>query len=232
MAGMHTIPESIRAVVFDLDDTLFDFTACHRRVFPRLEAYAARELGLDAETFRAAHKRWLDWQFAALPAQAGCHSRALRFLRLLEERHLPLRHAPILQELYWNSMLEIMEPFPGVRETLQAIRASGRRIGIGTDMTVDWQLKKLDALGVIDLVDFVVASEETEEKPGKGLFLRCAEKAGADAPACLFAGDNWRRDILGALGAGMQAVWVQPDTVKRAEHPDAAAVASVAELAV
>ena len=97
MAGMHTIPESIRAVVFDLDDTLFDFTACHRRVFPRLEAYAARELGLDAETFRAAHKRWLDWQFAALPAQAGCHSRALRFLRLLEERHLPLRHAPILQ---------------------------------------------------------------------------------------------------------------------------------------
>lgn len=227
---MYTLSPQTKAVIFDLDDTLYDFKHCHNRVMPLLENYAREKLGMEPALFRTEYKKMLEWQFDALPKQAGCHSRAMRFQLLLESHGLPLRHANVLAELYWNSMLDIMTPFPGCVALFQNLRNRGISIGIGTDMTADWQLKKLERLGLLDYVSFFVSSEETEEKPGSGMFLRCASKAAVPIDCCLFVGDNPKRDIKGAIDVGMPFLWIQPDPEKRALHPDYPSVASIAEI--
>jgi beta-phosphoglucomutase-like phosphatase (HAD superfamily) len=53
------------------------------------------------------------------------------------------------------------------------------RVGVGSDMTADWQFRKLERLGLLDRIDFAVTSEEAGvEKPAPGFFALCLEKAG------------------------------------------------------
>jgi FMN phosphatase YigB (HAD superfamily) len=39
-----------------------------------------------------------------------------------------------------------------------------------------------------------------------------------------------KKDVLGALNAGMDAVWVQPEESLRAEHPNVKSVSALKEL--
>ena len=74
-------------------------------------------------------------------------------------------------------------------------------------------LKQLEMLGMLAYVDFLVSSEEAgAEKPALSFFARCVEKAGFGKKECLFVGDSLRKDVLGALDAGLQAVWYGPES--------------------
>jgi len=82
-------------------------------------------------------------------------------------------------------------------------------VGIGSNMTADWQYAKLKRLSLMAYVDFIVTSEEAGvEKPAAGFFQLCAEKAGHAPGECAFVGDNLNGDALGALDAGMVAFWL------------------------
>ncbi|MCD8147739.1 MAG: HAD family hydrolase [Clostridiales bacterium] len=209
-----------KAVIFDIDDTLYNYKTANAQVMGVLCRYARRELGVDEAAFRADYDRVMRFQFREYGQTAGCHSRAIRLQLLLEERGLPLRHAAVMNDLYWNALLDAIVPSPGVTELISAAKGRGLRIGVGSDMTADWQLKKLEKLGLLDAMDFVVTSEEAGvEKPDPGLFLLCAKKAGCLPEECLFIGDNLRKDVLGAQSAGMEALWFQTDPQKAGEYP-------------
>jgi len=223
-----------KAAVFDIDETLYPLAAANAAAMEETEARAARLLGVPAETFRAAYRRAFDWQIGNHADNAGFHSRAVRCQRALEELGLPLRFAMPLSDFYWDELLKRIAaagPADGAPELLDALRARGVRIGVGSDMTADWQLRKLEKLGLLDRIDFVVTSEEAGvEKPAPGFFALCLEKAGCAPGECVFVGDNLRKDALGALAAGMRGVWLQPDAAKRAERPDVPSVASLRDL--
>lgn len=208
----------LKAVIFDIDDTLYSFADAHKQAMTPVCAYAERELGIKPENFCATYDRLLAFQLRYCGDTAGGHSRAIRFQLLLEERKLPLRHAAVMSDLYWNEVLRGMVPNPGVVEFISALKARGIRMGVGSDMTADWQLKKLDRLSILDDLDFVVTSEEAAvEKPGIRLFQLCAQKAGCRPEECLFIGDNLKKDVLGAQAAGMKALWFQPNAAEAAK---------------
>ena len=90
----------------------------------------------------------------------------------------------------------------------------------GTNMTLDWQLVKLEKLGLLPFFSFVVSSEEAGvEKPHPGLFALCAEKAGVSPEECLLVGDSLKGDVLGAENAGMRALWYAPEQSQFQQHP-------------
>lgn len=224
----------VRAAVFDLDDTLYAFDGpggANPPALRALAAYAAPKLGLGEDEFLAEVAASLREQKARTGHNAGYHSRCIRYSRILEARGLPLRLALDLAERYWTELFARIEPAPGAADLLRACRARGLRVGIGTDMTAIEQFRKMEALGLLDLVDFVVASEEAGvEKPEPAFFALVAEKAGCAPGDIFFAGDGLRKDALGAAAAGMRAVWLQPDAAKRAERPDVASAASLHEI--
>ena len=201
----------IKAVIFDLDNTLYAYDPCHAAGFRAVTDYAAAQFGIAPEAFPALHREG----DRLLRANAGenaavIHSRLIRYQLILESRGLPIAHAPRMEKLYWDAFFAGVRPEPGTRETLLALRAQGYRIGVGTNMTASQQYEKLRLLGLLELVDFMVCSEEVNaEKPDRRLFDRCAEKAGIDAGECLFVGDDLERDVGGALAAGMHALWLR-----------------------
>lgn len=203
----------IKAVFFDIDDTIYDYTGADRIAQKALEDYALHKLGIPAGEFRQwaqRARRLADSRIGA--GRAATHNRLIRFQCMLEMLGKPLfPHAYKMYSLYWDTLIGLAVPEPGIAELMEKLRARGTYVGFGTNMTADIQYRKIEKLGLGNMTDGIVTSEESGiEKPDKRLFLLCAEKAGAAPQECVFIGDSLTNDIEGAQGAGMYAVLYLP----------------------
>lgn len=223
---------TIKSCIFDVDNTLYSYDHAHAAAYRALTGYACKEFSLTGEEFNA----WHDDANRILKAHTGggcaaVHNRLIRYQLMLERHSVPLSHAPVMAELYWSTLLDNMIPAEGLHECFAQLRAAGLTIGIGTNMTADYQFAKLSRLGVLSAVDFLVSSEEAgAEKPDPRLFALCAEKAGCAAEECLFVGDDLKNDALGAQVAGMRAVWLSESAAEGGDRVPR--IASLAELSV
>ena len=222
----------LKAAIFDLDGTLYDYEAAHAPAFRALAEYARAALSLSPERFEQLHREAFDRQKARAGLNsAGIHSRLVRCQLILEEIGRPISHAPKMAEIYWAEFLRAAAPFPDAAGTLERLKAMGLAIGVGTNMTAYVQYLKLEKLGLMPYVDFMVTSEEAgAEKPDRRFFDLCAGKAGCGAGECAFVGDSLRGDVLGALDAGMRAFWLCVRPASEGAPPGAAALRSLAEL--
>ena len=202
----------IKAVIFDLDNTLYNFDAANEFGIRALAAYTEPVFGWDYPRMKDLYEESREKLTERMGDVGSAHNRLLRFQNLLEEKKLPLHpHALEMAKAYWRGVLDNMEPSPGAREIMEELRRMGIRIGLGTDMTAYMQYEKLIRLGLMEYMDFIVSSEEAgTDKPGNAFFMLCARKAGCLPGECLFIGDNIVRDYGGAAAAGMQARWFIP----------------------
>lgn len=212
----------IKAVIFDIDNTLYSYDNAHEYGWKALCNYVQANLGMEPDTFKQEIAKAAADVKAHLEADcAALHDRTLRFLVMLERNRLPLTHAAVMGELYWDTMIRHAQPSPGAMDCLNALKAQGYVLGIGTDMTIEYQLKKLEQLQMLPLIDFIVCSEEANvEKPHEKMFRLCAAKAGVSPEECLFVGDSLKKDVLGPRNIGMHSLWFCPDSAKAAAHPE------------
>ena len=126
---------------------------------------------------------------------------------MLEQWGKPLfPHLKKLYHLYWDTLLEVSRPEAGSLEAVKTLYEMGISIGIGTDMTTRMQYEKLEHLGFAP--SHIVTSQEAGfEKPHPEVMALCVRKAGCAPEECVFVGDTFKKDVLGALDAGMHAVW-------------------------
>ena len=232
----------LKAVIFDIDGTLYDYDSANEASMKVLAAYASEQLGWEPGRFQEESRRMMRRLHEKMGDVAACHNRLIRYQNILEEYGMPLHpHAMKLYEMYWETLMDAAEPSPGAEDTMRELKKCGIRIGVGTDMTAWIQFRKLERLGLLGYVDFIVTSEEVgAEKPDRKLFSLCAEKAKASPEECLFVGDSFRKDYCGALEAGMKALWFVPpgkqtalDTPEKenaADTPEKAAAERIASL--
>lgn len=209
----------IKAIIFDLDDTLYSWKATHSGAMDKVAAYVRETLKTDPEEMFSFYKAEMKQMEAEIGKQAAIHSRLIRFLRFLEHKKLPLDHAQIMDRIYWHAVLDAAVPEPGCPEALAQLKQQGYILGMGTNMTLDWQLAKLSKLNLLQFFSFIVSSEEAGvEKPDARIFRMCAQRAGVAPEECLFIGDSLKGDVLGAENAGMQALWYAPAEADLSQH--------------
>ena len=219
----------VHTVIFDLDGTLYDYDAAHAKAFRVLTDYAQSRLDIQIEDFRALHRQAMTEQERRMGYSCGSiHNRIIRYQIILELSGRPVFHALKMSDLYWGAFLDSITPYPGAERCLRDLRAAGYRVGIGTNMTADYQFSKLDRLGLLNQIDFMLSSEEAGvEKPDRRFFARCVEKAGCGAAECVFVGDNPVLDAAGAIAAGMRGVWFRPDGGEAGDAPEIPASAVI-----
>ncbi|HEV7129047.1 MAG TPA: HAD family hydrolase, partial [Ktedonobacterales bacterium] len=100
--------------------------------------------------------------------------------------------------------------YPWSRAVLDSLRPR-HRLGLITNGAPDLQRLKLGGTGLADYFDPIVVSGELGVgKPEPAIFAHALARAGIDSSAAIMIGDSWARDIQGALGAGLRAVWINP----------------------
>ena len=181
----------LKAVFFDLDDTLYtSFQAGDTYAYEKLEEWAISTFGDKgkgfADAFRVNRKR--------LARRMGLNA---------------VRYSREAFRVYWNAVFAKMTLRPGVAEFLDELRAAGVKVAICTNMLADIQMEKLEYLGIADKVDCLVTSEEAGvDKPGSAIFWLAMHKCRCLPEETVMVGDNFTHDIQGALDVGIDGVWL------------------------
>jgi putative hydrolase of the HAD superfamily len=227
----------IKAVLFDLDETLIDaragLDAAHEAVARKLRDHL-REHGIRAD--EATIRSKLD-EFDDRMNMETKYNRDDWWPLLLQElglkKKVPRQTIEGLTKLYWSTYANVSGLYPDAGATLNYLKEKGYRLGLITDTDgrpgiKSKRLKRFDFIGLFDVV--VVGGEDTSRtKPSPEPFLLAASKLGLRAEECAVVGDKPFTDIKGAKAAGMRAVWV-----KRRdwgiEEPADLVVGSLAEL--
>lgn len=202
---------SIKAVIFDLDDTLYgDFKTCNQLGLEACAAYAEEKCNVPREVFLNAILESKAALQKRLYEEPEMHDRVLYMQGAFELLGLPaIRHSEALHDLYWNALYENMKLREGVHELLDELHERGIKVVCCTNMLVAVQMRKLCLLDLAERIDYLVSSEEAGiDKPQKPIFELALKKAGCSAEEALMVGDNFRHDIVGAYGAGISGLWL------------------------
>ena len=104
----------------------------------------------------------------------------------------------------WESLLDRVKPYLGVRECVARLHAAGLRTGVISDFPVG---RKLGRLGLEGLFECAQWSEESGYlKPNPEPFLRIADCLGSTPETTVYVGNSYEYDVVGAKSVGMVAV--------------------------
>jgi len=202
-----------RAVLFDLDDTLFDHRRSARAALTGLHSSHGR--GIDLDAFEREHTKFLDlMHLEVLAGRVGLDdARRERFRRVFLAFDIVLDEANVdaVASAYRAGYMSARRPLDGAADLLLAVRRHAR-IGIVTNNLLEEQQDKLAHCGLAALVDELIASEDVGvSKPDRGIFDIALRRMGLDAADAVMVGDSWANDVVGAVNAGIRAVWFNPD---------------------
>lgn len=187
----------IRAVLFDLDNTLYEYAPCNEAGKRAVIRFLAKKLNLSEKIVLEAYEKSRQTINGRLRGQAASHSRLLYLQTALETLTFRTQWHWQLQaeKLFWKEYLGTMALRPGIKKLLQNCRQKGWKIVLVSDLTSEIQIRKVKKLRIARLIDFLVTSEEAgQEKPSPGIVELALEKLGLSAEAVVLVGDSDSRD--------------------------------------
>jgi putative hydrolase of the HAD superfamily len=197
----------IKAVLFDLDQTLIDLVkmkteACKSAIKAMINA------GLKIDE-RTGYRKLMQVYF-----RTGIDSN-IAFMKFLEEE-TGKADEKILQagiDAYLKTKPSFFKPYPHVMEILEYLKSFDLKLGIITDAPREKAVSRLEAMKIIHFFDLIITFDDTgEKKPSDKPFRLAMEKLNLYPEEILFVGDSMTRDIRPAKKLGMSTL-----RVKRAE---------------
>lgn len=203
----------IRNVLFDLDDTLFDFhkaekialtkTLVHFGIDPTEETLALYS------TINAVH-----WKRLELGEISREEVKVGRYRELFET--IGVECDPVKATAYYESMLAIGHYFmPGAPELLEELYRK-YRLYIVSNGTAKVQEGRIGSSGIAKYMDGIFISQILgANKPDKQFFDICfAEIPDFSLSETVIIGDSLSSDIKGGINAGITTVWFNPKRIE------------------
>jgi len=201
---------TLKAIIFDLDDTLYPETSFVTSGFVAVAKWAEQELGEDFRTVLSSLKRLQQEGnqgkvFDVWLAQQGRDGKLAEDMVRAYRRHVPTIRLHV-----------------GAKEVLATIK-SKLSIGLVSDGYLETQRNKFCALQLEPLFDAVVFSDQlgrSQWKPHPAPFETVLRQLGVAARHAIYVGDNPAKDFIGARRAGLYSVRLRyPDGVYSAMEP-------------
>jgi putative hydrolase of the HAD superfamily len=227
--ALVAVPRRIQAVLFDMDDTLIDWsglemswveinrplidniynflqqlghTLPERAVFH--EIFARRS----DEVWDSAIENWSGPDFAEVLrrtcVEAGLDPSALEVDALMRAYD-------------WRPMPGVV-PYPDTLAVLEALREAGYALGLVTNSYYPMWMRdvELDHYQLLDFFDVrMSACDAGYLKPHTAIFTQAVERLGITAEQAVFVGDRPEQDVRGANDAGMISVLLEPPHLQR-----------------
>ncbi|OGF30834.1 hypothetical protein A3H09_00805 [Candidatus Falkowbacteria bacterium RIFCSPLOWO2_12_FULL_45_13] len=197
---LKKLPESIKLVLFDLDDTLYDEADFVKSGLGAVAEYLAVSHGLDQS---AAYK--------AMIKHFKKQGRGKIFNQTLSEFKINPTAVLIkkLVSLYRRHRPEI-KVYQGVRPLLERLKSSGLKLALVTDTNWRVQARKLNALGIAKYFDRIIFTDKLNlKKPDLKIYRQIFKKFMVRPLEVLCVGDDPTCDFIGARTAGCQTIRIR-----------------------
>ena len=194
----------IRAIIFDLDNTLIDFMkmkriACEESIDAMIDAglKISKKKGLKI-LYELYDKYGIEYQ--------------LIFQKFLKKVIGKIDYRILAHGVnaYRKVKFGFLVPYPGTKRTLIALKNKKLKLGIVSDAPRLQAWLRLTAMGLDDFFDAVVTWEDVgRQKPSRLPFRAALKKLKAKPEECLMVGDRPSRDIKGARELGMKTCFAK-----------------------
>lgn len=190
--------EGLKAVVFDLDDTLYSEKEYVRSGYAKIAAVIP-------EVENAEKKLWLLFE-EKKPA----------IDELLKKENIQSEEVKKACLRAYRHQVPDIHLYKGVVEMLVEFRKKGLKIGIITDGRPEGQRAKLQVLGLESMVDEIIVTDEFGgpefRKPNSKAFQVMREKLDVSYDEMCYVGDNTKKDFIAPKELGMRSIWFKnPD---------------------
>ena len=201
----------IRAVLFDLDDTLFDHAACSRDALKAVQRCHETLGAMAFADLERAHALFLeelhaDVMVGRMPLE---DARQERFRRLLSSAGVTPDAVLVATAAatYRDCYRDVRRAVPGAAALLALVKQRAR-VAVVSNNLHDEQYDKLRVCGLAPFVDALIVSEDLGiSKPEPAIFAAALGRVECTANEAVMVGDSWAADIMGAHAAGIRAIW-------------------------
>ncbi|WNF37771.1 HAD family hydrolase [Bacillaceae bacterium IKA-2] len=205
-------------ICFDLDNTLYS----HEQAFEKAIRFCfesilkRKNLIGEADTkqlFKVFKQNcdlyWQDYESGTLTPK---EYRRKRFLETTQLFQLPFDadDADEFQRTYYNVVDVFSEPFPKLNLIMNTLVAAQIKIGIITNGGADTQYNKVKELDLYEWIpnEAIFISEQLKiAKPNRQIFDIAKQKLESSG-RYLFVGDSWEHDVVGAIEAGWDSIFL------------------------
>jgi len=201
----------LRALLLDLDGTLLDHRAAADAGVRSWAAtlleqvpvdLPARWAELEERYVTRAERGELTWQ----------EQRRHRLTELFVELGLPSALDPALDEHFAAFLTHYQRAWTAYDDVEAAVAswvAAGARVAVLTNGVHEQQCLKLEVIGVLAHVEFVVGLDQLGVgKPDPRVYAEACRRFGLPAGEVVYVGDDVARDAVGAHQAGLVGVWL------------------------
>ncbi len=197
----------IKAVGFDIDGTLY----------PNLSMYIRSASSFLKHPLLVSHFSKVRKEIRRIEFEDDFRDVQAKLLgysmKISKEKAAELMERHLYQT--WEYSFKGLKPFRNVRPALLSLKGEGIKLGAMSDFPVQ---RKLDFLGLSDLMEVAFSSEETGHlKPHSAPFNNLISRFGITPSEILYVGNNYKYDILGAREAGLKTAHLtrkpEPDSL-------------------
>ena len=207
----------IKAIIFDLDNTLID----RQRAFKEMLVRKFHLLFNDEELINNMIEDIMKWD------ANGTVERIVVFKKWAEKYNVTCVSPEKLDNEWANESGSIAFLYDDVKDTLTHLK-NKYKLAILTNGNSASQRRKLNTINIYDLLDYsLVSSEYGIKKPNKEIFEYTAKQLGLKTNECVYVGDNYNIDVLGSKNSGMLPIYVSRNNEK---HDDVTTIKEIKEL--
>lgn len=196
----------IKAIFFDIDDTIFDFSQCAHRAFGN--ACAAVRITLTEEAWqtfcRIDVSLWRAQKEGRLTVAEAVRFRAEHFAKAVNVRE----QASAFQQAFQRALSAQTALVPDADHVLHSL--SGRfPLFAASNGTLQMQLSRLKSAGLfLYFSDVFVSDEIGFENPDSRFFSKCLHRIHFRPEEVLMVGDSLQADIAGGAKSGLKTCWL------------------------
>lgn len=205
----------IKAIIFDLDNTLVDFMLLKERAISAAIS-AMIDAGLKISFDEAKRKIDEIYKAEGIEYQKVFDTMLESVLGKIDYKILS---AGIVA--YRTAREAALSPYPKVFPTLIELIKKGIKLAVVSDAPIKEAWLRLSYLNFHYLFDVVVTYDDSgERKPSKAPFNLALQKLNVTADECLMVGDWADRDMVGAKAVGMKTVFARYGDTFKTVNPD------------
>ena len=190
----------IRAVIFDLDDTLYREMDYVESGFSEVAAHIEKRFGIDRDQVKE--------RLFEILIRDG---RGKVFDEWIHERRLGSSLTPLELVGIYRGHTPTIALYSEVEAELTRLRSSGILMGIITDGCLAVQEMKIRALGLERLVDDIVCTDAKGDdyaKPNPRAFQDVVERFGLHPRDSMYVGNDSKKDFIGPKAIGMYSAHI------------------------
>ena len=202
----------LKAVIFDVDDTLFDRDRAQREILRAMvrehpQIFQGIDEEVAAKAFLESDRITFEEFKTANPAEISRLKRSKTFLNMLG---LSEEHSDKITDMYVNAYPLINVPVAGAVPLVTELSRKFS-LAVASNGLPDVQYKKLETLGIKHFFGCIILSGELGiGKPDPRIFWEAASILGHKPKECLYVGDAYEADVIGANRARMKSCWFNP----------------------